>query len=418
MVKFSIYIFFFLSFFDMSLLGIHLSSLSKVLLVFITGILILNELLTQNKKINLKKSKTFKISCYCLFFLLIYGLISLTWSKNIFEGIDLLSNIILLLGSILLLTLSIKNKNDFQNLLSSISLAIIIHNLIAWYEILSKNYYFVPEEYIFNYTMNGYPVSTFFNTNNFATFLSIGFFILFVSYQNKKNVVQKFVLLLAMASSIFLIIKTDSRANLAAIIIGLIVIIFMNVRKMKLKKNQIIAIHFLLSFLFIIVLYGVLFYSDTLESVFVKDKAIESNSIRFNLVKNGFSFLFETNLLGVGAGSLDYWMINKSNYITGGVVKMHNLWMEILSTYGLLSFILFLFSYLITMCRYFVLSMSLESTNSKVCLTFSSMMLSFIISSMSPSSLFLAPWSWIYLSIMYFGIKVYDVDTSYRLEYE
>ena len=92
------------------------------------------------------------------------------------------------------------------------SIMIITHNLIGWYEVISKNYLFLQDETVLTYTYYSQPVSMFGNVNDFATFLLFAVFIEFICASNSINSLVKLVHNLVLVSSIVLLIYTGSRA--------------------------------------------------------------------------------------------------------------------------------------------------------------------------------------------------------------
>jgi O-antigen ligase len=61
---------------------------------------------------------------------------------------------------------------------------------------------------------------------------------------------------------------------------------------------------------------------------------------RLNVIKDGLWMTSETHGVGVGAGNFEANIV-KAPFPTEGVINPHNLWLEVLSQYGLLVFLLF-----------------------------------------------------------------------------
>jgi teichuronic acid biosynthesis protein TuaE len=127
-----------------------------------------------------------------------------------------------------------------------------------------------------------------------------------------------------------------------------------------------------------------------------------SDKIRLNLIKNGLVFLKDTFFLGTGTGNLEYWMSNYSVYYVGTVKNMHNYWFEILSTFGILVFISYIYFY----SRLFIeniktLKITRKNTSMyKIAIVFISLQLSFILASISSSSNISSEWLWLYWGII------------------
>lgn len=405
-------IFFFLSFFNMNVFFISTMTISKILLLVIVSIFLVDLILKNGVVKKNVKNNTFKLSFFFLIVWLIYGIISLTWSNDISEGLKILNSLILQIGILLVMILTIKNERNYISIINTISCAVIIHNFIGWYEILTKNYHFAPSEYISYYAYRGFPVSTFFNTNNFATFLSIGFFMIYVSIQSTSKRILRFSLYTSLVSTLLLIVMTDSRGNLGATIIGIGIIIFFKIHNSSFSKVKLIFIY-IVGVIGLLVVFNLIFENmEVVKELFVKEKSGESNNTRVNLMKNGIEFFKETNLMGVGAGGLDYWMLNKSIYSTGGVLKMHNWWIEILSTYGIFIFLLYIIDYYLIFRYYLRLSLNVLFKNRNKCIGFTAMLGAFILSSISPSTLFLTPWMWVYFAVIIYGINIYGHENE------
>ena len=84
---------------------------------------------------------------------------------------------------------------------------------------------------------------------------------------------------------------------------------------------------------------------DTIKKTTLNhEKKLPSNIIRKNLILNGYDFFKESKGLGVGAGNyMKYIQLGKGEYETDGVDSPHNWLIEIISQYGIIIVILFIF---------------------------------------------------------------------------
>ena len=86
-------------------------------------------------------------------------------------------------------------------------------------------------------------------------------------------------------------------------------------------------------------------------------------------------------LLGIGSGNMDYYMQNYAIYPTNNIPNMHNYWMEILVTYGIVIFIIFCICYLktiIEIMKKYIYSKTKEE--SSICIMLLFFLIAFIIS--------------------------------------
>jgi teichuronic acid biosynthesis protein TuaE len=288
--------------------------------------------------------KSIKWYILFLFFWLGYSVISLAWAPS--KG-DAIRDIIFLFMSVLLIfffTYYIKNETDLKKVYN-IWLAVLgILIIIGFWEHLTGNHLSVSRNYneIRSWRMF-IPTGVFFNPNDYATFLalSIPFGIAIFRYCKRKCILL--FSLLIVASSLYLLVTTGSRANIIGFVFEFIFIFLflMNIN----KKTKFII--FLVCFLALFVLFPPGNYLqhflnsivEELISIGYQASLMEGSvGIRVNLVKNGLNFLYKTAGFGVGAGNAEYYMANYSQYYTAGILNPHNWWLEILVNYGVVVF--------------------------------------------------------------------------------
>ena len=133
-----------------------------------------------------------------------------------------------------------------------------------------------------------------------------------------------------------------------------------------------------------------------------------SDFVRLNLIKNGFIFLYRTCGFGTGAGNIEHWMSNYGVYYTSDILNMHNWWMEILVSFGVFIFALYLIFYIkliIDMLHKYKINNN--KMNKTLSISFISCMAAYVIGSISASSNISAEWLWVFwaISIAYQGIN-------------
>ena len=145
---------------DLSIVQLSIFRLSIILILLS---MIVRDLLVHNTiKINKKILNNYSIKFMFIWFM--YALFSLAWVEDynawikasIFLGIGLITCIIL--------SQYINSTCDLLLAFRLISIMVLVHNILGWYEIKTGNYLFLSIDRIANYAKFGYPVTTFGNT--------------------------------------------------------------------------------------------------------------------------------------------------------------------------------------------------------------------------------------------------------------
>lgn len=276
------------------------------------------------------------------------------------------------------------------------SCGILLHNFIGWYEIATRDYHWVSEKYLIQltYSKMSIPVSVFYNPNDFATILTFGFFALLISRKNSGYRITKLLWTLTAISSFVLIVLTQSRANLIGILIG---ISFMIMVRLGLSyKNIISAIC-----LFIGLYFAFLFtdlgsqVSNFIDMYLSFDMENGSEYQRSILLKNAFCVFFNSYGLGTGAGNLSYRMLTDGCCLINAG-NVHNWWIEILVTYGIVIFIWYVLNYITILKNFFV-----NAKNSYISLCICAFLICFIVGCVSSSSCLSSEPLWCAFALIY-----------------
>ncbi|MFB9274567.1 O-antigen ligase family protein [Cohnella cellulosilytica] len=355
------------------------------------------QVLIKNKKLNTER---IKVKIYIVFFMLwfIYAVISLLWSASLEDGIK---DILYLFTAISLILFSIRflSHREILNHVSKVLLLILfIMIVIGLWENVTGNH--LPGDRELNLTNYYRPRAVFTDENVFSTFLScFMFFIVSFVKTTNKNVYRIFggVLLLL---SIYLMIVTFSRANYFALVLGFGYLFFM-LAKLR-EKVKIISLLLFGGALLIISFFDtikeladvyILGVTSVISSEQVNDSSV---SVRLNLLKNSIYFIRESFGFGVGAGNAEYYMAKHSIYNTYGIVNVHNWWVEIAVNYGLLIFFGYLTVYLSLIFNLTkIYSKLLNKIDKRFCEGLIGGLVSFSISSISPSSLIGVAFQWL-----------------------
>ena len=77
----------------------------------------------------------------------------------------------------------------------------------------------------------------FVNTNDFATVITLGIFITYIVFVNTNSKILKSINIFNLVSSIYLLVRTGSRANMLGLAIGILVLIYLSYyRKITVKS--------------------------------------------------------------------------------------------------------------------------------------------------------------------------------------
>lgn len=339
--------------------------------------------------------KKFKLNKYVFFYLiwLVFGLFSIFWSVE--KYLWFRSCIILLINcsSVFIFLQFINDEDDVKYYLKIVFYTFLVNNLIGWFEVITKKYLFTITEYIGMYTVNRWPVASFLNTNDFCTYLSISFPFVLAYFMYKNNIWYKSIIILTLFSSLLLMFRAGSRANILAVVLGLAFLWLLSNLDGRLEKLVILVFSVFFLLLIIIGISSSSLGDKILNKFIGNDKS--SDQLRMNLIRNGMIYLKNSNYLGVGAGNLEYWLPNFQYYKTFNFLYIHNWWVETLVNYGVVIFGGYLYSWI----NLLLTSTTKKSRNKKVSQILGMGILVFALASTSPSSILLMKWLPIYTGL-------------------
>lgn len=296
----------------------------------------------------------------------------------------------------------ITDTDKFKKILNSLFAALLIHNILGWIEVTAKVYYF--SIYTEKYSLLGYPVSTFTNTNNFAFYLSLMSILLVIAISIEKRKLQKVMYIALLFSSLVLNVKTGSRGSIIALIAGVLVYVLILAKSRKAAGRIIVVAAIVVLFLWL----NPSVYSY-IEEVIAKAFNINTSALtgsdfyRINAYANGMDFYFDSYGFGIGPGNVEYWMTNYGTRFTNNIPNLHNWWLEILVGSGTLIAVVVA----VTWVRYYIKLISAYRSNKIrndawyiICGTISFGVV-FAIGCISPSTLFSAEWPWALLAVFF-----------------
>lgn len=397
-------------------LGIIQLSMFRASILFLFLYIIL-KILIKNEKIRLNSKGDNIYSIRFMLIWVIYAFFSLAWVRDYNAWLKAMFYLNIGLIIFIIFPKYLKNKFDVLLAFRLIFIMALIHNCLGWYEINTGSYLFLETEKIAAYTRVSAPVTTFGNTNDFATFMLLSVWISYICLNNAKNLILKLIHMFSMISSVLLIISTNSRAILLGLLLSTMAFIVLSMRR-KRTRNFLLMI---LGLVFFIILLN----SDIIINIFTSisnnlsfNFSSQSGSVfvRINLIKNGLHFLISTFGFGVGAGNIEHWMSNEAIYYTEGIINMHNWWLEILVGYGLLIFVLYLLFYVkLFKSTYNKIKYSRNAVDMSISLGIMCFMAGYAIGSVSSSSNINSEWLWVFwgLAVAYQGISENKSDRTF-----
>ncbi|MCR6596428.1 O-antigen ligase family protein [Bacillus halotolerans] len=343
-------------------------------------------------------------------FWFLYGLISLLWAKSVTDGLKYLALLAMGIFFIYLIVMYVQKMERLMIIYSiwlvmTVFLMIIgFYNHITHHHLPSSTLYSGPE-----YKQH-YPTSVFFNQNDFATFLSISFFFYIAMVKNIKNGYLKGIGLVLSLGTLYLIFVTGSRASLLGVFAGIAVYIFI-VLPPVLKKIAIwlsaagIAVFAALFASRIFAVFWKLFLAPQTSHSF--QETLPSNVARANLLKNAWHFFLDSYGFGVGAGNVSYYLEHHALYDTDNVTEVHNWLAEILANFGLLIMLGYLAIYLyLIWVLYKFYERKMENQSRLITEGLITAMVSFLVSSISPSSVSNLFFHWVFLALVIAAVNV------------
>lgn len=372
-------------------LGLNLS-LSRIGMLFLSLLFILR-FINNPKKVFSQLNFDFKYKYIIIFFTIwiLYSLFSVFWVID--YNAWFITNFFLLFGllSSYELFISIKNKQQQKKVMYTINIALVINVIVGMMQ------FFLLEK-----SFSGF----YGNVNDLATILLFGISILIFLYdENDKN---RMIVLLNILLFLVSIYFTNSRAIILGILIGTpfllkyFIKLIYKIKEYLLKRKVVLVI-------FIITIAGLCIF---LMSSFLTPSNVpqSSNQTRINLIINGLLIFCKAPIFGIGAGNIPYYMQNFSMYSTQYgewlILQIHNLWLEILISYGIVFFLAFLFMYL-SLIYYFLKNIKNNIIKVRGYLFF---LISFIIGSISSSCNLTKEWF-----VLIFFITLIEIKLNARL---
>lgn len=350
-----------------------------------------------------------------------------------------------------------RGKALYLNLFTVLSIAFFA---FGYYELITGNH--IPKSIFFNaerVDLRHRVTSFFINPNDFGAFASLFIWLFYIQTERLPKRWAKVCFAFIFSASSLILIVTTSRASILAFMMQVGILFLLNVGEIVMKlpgsiKRSIATLVFAFCFLYVNTLtnYGIyngriLRLAETvklaIESIFTKDGESEfslresqqqiidmiedfgvektSSNTRLNIIKNSLLMLKDSRFLGVGAGNFETYMEEyRETHYKVSKTNAHNWWMEVLVNYGLPVFLIYLALYLWLLWRLLVIYLKSAKEGDlfpkALSKGFLIMLIGFVLSSISPSSIMGMRTIWIAFGLIISFVFYYDVVKQNRVE--
>ena len=293
----------------------------RILFVLLLPLFVIRLLIKE--KLNIFNSS---IKWYLIFliFWLGYSIISLAWTMSKTDAVKDIVFLFMGITLIFFICFYTRNEKDLINIYYLCCVAFVSLICIGIWEVITGKH--LSSSLFYTYPPFFIPTGTFYNQNDYATFLAlyIPFAIGLIFYSRKLAL--KIIGVLSIIASVYLIILKHCISGLLAVILEVLALIVLYI--IKKRKSYWLAI--LIPAVCIVIVWQYPFIHQYIQQM-------ASVGERINLIRNGIHFLCCTFGFGVGAGNIEYWMVNYPMYDVK-VLNIHNWWAEILAEYGIFVF--------------------------------------------------------------------------------
>lgn len=305
---------------------------------------------------------------------------------------------------------------------------VMMTGLVIWgyFEIITNTYFFADIAKLDKYNTfsrqpwTRIPITTFANQNDYASMLLAYLAVCLILYRvNRKNWL-KLMMLLSFTAGAFLIYQSGSRMALLCLILLLVFLMLQKV-KWDFSSHQWGIIFLTGVSTFLLALVFLPSFRNVLESIFYFGGVraeLSGDTKRMNIWRNGLLFLGRTFGFGVGSGNIEYWAAEFGFWPTNEITNIHNWWLEILVSNGIIPFLLYVWGYAGMMRRLYQLykwsPVTITSHTAKILFAF---MLIFIPASITSANNMLIEWHWVFFAMIVAFIKVADLNSQKQAEF-
>jgi teichuronic acid biosynthesis protein TuaE len=399
--------------------------LHKAINIFFLGCLIVLFLLfyfignTSYGIVNTKKNELFFIGW------LIFAVLQTTWTDS--TDRTWLYIMALALGVIVIWFMSrlIVTKKWLDTLYSCWGFALLGTILIGLWEIITNNHFSGSGAGASHYNLQNVATVGFFNPNDYSFFLVISLPIIF--YWFKQKMIYKLLGLFMFASAFYIISQNVARFSVFLFIITTAFFLISFVRDNKRFLDFIINTNKkILNFLFVankrlliifiiasmlVFLYYRKLILQTMDGIISLLQSDESSSIRKLLFENGLS-IFIDHPLGIGSGNIDNYM-KQNGLAVNNITVLHNYWLEILVTYGIIIFIGFVIFFVLSLYKMREVVLTSESLRPLITPVLWSSFI-FIPASLQSSTIFTFNVTWFLFGTIICAVNIIEKETKMK----
>lgn len=353
-------------------------------------------------------SKTLLSYLVMLTVFLLFASLSILWAPDRSLSYSKINNIfIALLVAHILYSTNAFAAQRFRTLTIGWIVAVATTVAFAVVELAAGRNFFGSARFEDRETYGHIVMSTFHNPNNFSIFLALVMPFLLLTLMKSPNW-KKPVLALLWLASFGLLILSASRVALFLAGLQLATFILLVRGKAIFKISAIVVGLGMVSAAF------VLGTNVSAKVASLMGGGDVSGLSRVSLILNGLWMFRESNGLGVGAGNFPYYM-DKMNppFTFRDINQPHNLWIEILSEYGIIVFGAFLSFYLYQLKLAWTLTRRAKHSHDRrlnlESVTLLVLLISYPLAVISPSHYVTDPINWLFLgTVVVFAKKVRD----------
>lgn len=359
----------------------------------------------------------------------VWALVSLTWSFSIshwFRAFFLLS---MGVSAIIMIYFWTGNLRQWKVLIQGMWVAMTGLMVWGYYEIITNHYILADLTKLDKYDtfatqpFSRIPITIFENQNDYATLLLAYLVVSIIHLHLSTSQKGKLLILGTVFMTSYLIIRSDSRMILLSFITFFLILVLLNIR---LDFSFSIWIKGITGVVAIVVLMAIFIepVSAKLADLFYTGfgQALNGDSVRLNLWRNGLHFLGQTWGMGVGAGNIEFWMAYFSQLPTRIITNMHNWWLEILVAYGLPVFIAYVSAYVAMIYLLLVRRNQLPPPYCQVNNILIAFLIVYIFASITSASNMLIEWHWVFFGVLIAYLKLIEqmrkADSKVREKYE
>lgn len=272
----------------------------------------------------------------------VWSALSLLWAPSLEAGLQQTMAIGFGLAvAVVLFNLGLNKATHLDALLEGWMIAYALAGVFAVRELLTGEYLpgSVAELFAVR-AIDGIAISFFFNPNNYAAFIVLCVPFMLLAYHRAPTKRRKRLALLLLGSTPVLIFFTTSRLALMGILVMFVVYAAIGLE----TPRQLFR--YLALGATVVALIGGVFWSGSrtasdVEKLLNSDIAVGgSDTMRWNLTKNGLWMTLDSGGIGVGAGG--YQVVTETEdvpYFVDNALDPHNFWVEVLSQHGVLVFV-------------------------------------------------------------------------------